>query len=140
MPFASAQGKWQRFRALEDASLGVVMATQLSLPRSEWKGFFDRMSKGLLGKWAEIEVASLELGDQIEAEWVPLLGITYEPGSDALDVALDRLHHSIRAPQAIVVEEDSMGLVGIDVVDGEGRRQIIRLKDPLGLPPPHART
>lgn len=116
------------------------MATQQSLPRSDWKGFFDRMSKGLLGKWAEIEVASLELGDQIAAEWVPLLGITYEPGSDALDVTLDRLNHRIRAPEEIVVEENQAGLASVDVLEDDGTRQIIRLKDPLMLPPPHVRT
>jgi hypothetical protein len=36
------------------------------------------LSQGLVGAQAEIEVASLDLGDQIEAEWLPLLGITYE--------------------------------------------------------------
>ena len=32
------------------------------------------MSKALLGKRAEIEVASLDLGDQIAVEWIPMLG------------------------------------------------------------------
>jgi hypothetical protein len=54
------------------------MSTLLQLPQSEWRTFFDRMSNALLGKWAEIEVASLDLGDQIVVEWIPLLGITYE--------------------------------------------------------------
>jgi len=49
-----------------------------SVPRPEWRGFFDRVSGALLGKWAEIEVASLDLGDQIVVEWVPMLGITYD--------------------------------------------------------------
>jgi hypothetical protein len=30
------------------------MAQLLSVPQSEWRPFFDRMSKALLGKWAEI--------------------------------------------------------------------------------------
>jgi len=29
-----------------------------TLPKQEWRSFFDRMSQALLGKWAEIEVAS----------------------------------------------------------------------------------
>jgi hypothetical protein len=49
-----------------------------TLEKQEWHRYFDRISRGLLGKRAEIEAASLELGDQIEAEWVPLLGITYD--------------------------------------------------------------
>jgi Family of unknown function (DUF5335) len=38
---------------------------------------------------AEIEVASLALGDQVEAEWLPLLGIAYDPKDDLVQVALE---------------------------------------------------
>jgi len=55
------------------------------LPKSEWRGFFDLMSKALLGKRAEIEVASLDVGDQTVDEWVPLIGITYDSRDDLLD-------------------------------------------------------
>jgi Family of unknown function (DUF5335) len=115
------------------------MSQLLTVPQSEWRGFFDRMSKGLLGKWAEIEVASLELGDQIIAEWIPLLGITYDSRDDLLDVALDRANHLIRRPREIVVEETPAGLASVAVVDEEGVRQIVRLKEPLMLPPATAR-
>ncbi len=43
------------------------MGTLRTVPQAEWRVFFDAMSKALLGKWAEIEVASLDLGDQIAA-------------------------------------------------------------------------
>ena len=46
------------------------------LEKTEWSPFFHRISKVLIGKRAEIEIASLALGDQIEAEWLPLIGIT----------------------------------------------------------------
>jgi hypothetical protein len=93
------------------------------------------MSKALLGKRAEIEIASLDLGDQIVAEWVPLLGITYDSKDDLLDVALDRSSHLIRHPKEIVAEETSAGLASVAVVDKEGARQVVRLKEPLMLPP-----
>jgi hypothetical protein len=109
------------------------MTRLVNVPQSEWQGFFDRMSKALLGKWAEIEVASLPLGDQIIAEWIPLLGITYDTKDDLLDVALDRSNHLIRHPREIVVEETDGRLVGVAVVDGEGERQVVRLKEPLAL-------
>lgn len=105
------------------------------VPQSEWRPFFDRMSKALLGKRAEIEVASLDLGDQIVAEWVPMLGITYDSGDDLLDVALDRANHLIRHPREILVEEGQTGLESVAVVDGDGTRQIVRLREPLMLPP-----
>lgn len=111
------------------------MSTLLTLPRSEWRGFFDRMSKALVGKWAEIEVASLDLGSQVVAEWVPLLGITYDSRDDLLDVALNRSNHLIRHPREIVVEESAEGLSGVAAVDDAGTRQVIRLKEPLTLPP-----
>jgi uncharacterized protein DUF5335 len=110
------------------------MSNLVSVPQTEWRPFFDRMSKALLGKRAEIEVASLGLGDQIIAEWVPLLGITYDSRDDLLDVALDRSNHLIRHPRDIVVEETPTGLASVAVIDGEGARQIVRLKEPLMLP------
>jgi hypothetical protein len=111
------------------------MSTMRSLPRDEWRGFFDRMSKPLLGKRAEIEVAALDVGDQIVAEWVPLIGITYDSKDDLLDVALDRANRLIRHPQEILVEEADTGLASVAVVDAEGARHIVRLKEPLTLAP-----
>jgi hypothetical protein len=93
------------------------------------------MSKALLGKRAEIEVASLDLGDQIVAEWIPLIGITYDSRDDLLDVALDRSNHLIRHPREILVEETAGGLASVAVLDEDGARQIVRLKEPLMLPP-----
>lgn len=111
------------------------MSSLRSIPRTEWRSFFDRMSQALLGKWAEIEVASMELGDNIVAEWIPMIGITYDLRDDLLDVALDRVNHLIRHPQEIMVEEDEGGLKSVAVLDNEGARQIINLKTPLMLPP-----
>jgi hypothetical protein len=86
------------------------MANLRTVPQSEWRPFFDRMSESLIGKRAEIEMASLDLGDQIVAEWVPLIGITYDARDDALDVVLDRGSHPIRRPREILVEEAPDGI------------------------------
>src|SRR5260221_8053805 len=98
------------------------MSQVRSLPKSEWRTFFDRMSAALLGKWAEIEVASLDLGDQIVAEWIPLLGITYDSRDDLLDVALDRSNRLIRHPRTIVVEDSASGLTSVAATDEDGAR------------------
>lgn len=111
------------------------MSTLVRVPQSEWQAFFDRMSGALLGKWAEIEVAALDLGDQIIAEWVPLLGITYDARDDLLDVALDRTNHLIRHPREILVEESAAGLASVAVIDEDDVRQVVRFKEPLMLPP-----
>jgi hypothetical protein len=56
------------------------------------------MSKVLEGERGEIEVASLSMGDQIEAELLPILGIVYDPKDDLIEVALDGLDHLIPHP------------------------------------------
>jgi hypothetical protein len=66
---------------LEDYPMATV-----KLDKGAWQAYFDRMSKLVTGKQAEIEAASLNIGDQIEAEWVPLLGISYDPKSDLVEV------------------------------------------------------
>jgi len=113
---------------------GSVASSLRQVPKESWKAFFDLMSKALTGKRAEIEVASLDLGDQIVAEWVPLIGITYDSRDDLLDVALDRAGRLIRRPQEIQVEDGPTGLLSVAVVDAEGTRHIVRLKAPLTLP------
>jgi hypothetical protein len=65
----------------------------------------------------------------------PLLGITYDSKDDLLDVALDRLNHLIRSPREILVDETSAGLASVAVVDEDGTRQVVRLQEPLMLPP-----
>src|SRR3982075_2962634 len=110
------------------------MAKQLE--KSQWRAYLDRMSKALVGKRAEIEVASLKLGDQIEAEWLPLLGITYDPKDDLIEVALEGVDHLIPRPREIWVEAEGFNLSSIEVIDAKGVRQIVVLRDPLMLPAP----
>ena len=57
------------------------------LEQGQWQEFFDRVSKVLDGKQAEIEIASLSLGDQVRAEWLPLLGLVYDHKDDLVEVA-----------------------------------------------------
>ena len=109
--------------------------------KPQWKAFFDTLTRSLGGKRAEIEVASLELGNQIEAEWVPLIGISYDPKGDLIEVALDGMDHRIVAPREVHVDMDVGGLIAMEILDASGIRQIVKLKDPLALPAPgHADT
>jgi hypothetical protein len=106
------------------------------LEKSEWHGYFDRMSRGLLGARAEIKVASLKLGDQIQAEWAPVLGIVYDPKDDVLEMALEGLDHMIPKPREIYVDEGPLGLTSFEVVDANDVRHIVQLREPLMLPAP----
>ena len=106
------------------------------LEKPEWRPFFDTMSRILEAKVAEVEVASLDLGDQTQAEWLPLIGITYDPRDDAVEIALDGLDHMIRKPREIYLDDGATGLTSLEIVDADGVRQIVKLKDQLMLPAP----
>jgi hypothetical protein len=111
--------------------------TLRKVDKTEWRLTLDRLSRGLRGKQAEIEVAALHLGAQVDAEWLPLLGVSYDPKGDLVDVALDGLDHMIRHPRELFLDERAAGLAALEVVDGEGIRRIVQFRDPLLLPPPH---
>jgi Family of unknown function (DUF5335) len=111
------------------------MATR-KLDKREWRSFFDRFSTTLEGKQAEIEVVSLRLGDQVQADWLPLIGIAYDPNDDIVEVALEGLDHLISKPRELYVAEGAGGLAALEIVDSEDVKQIIKLRNPLMLPAP----
>jgi hypothetical protein len=104
--------------------------------KGEWVAFCARVTRGLLGKRAEIEVASLDLGAQVEAEWLPFLGIAYDEKSNVIEIVLEGHDHLMHDPLELYVDEDSIGMRSIHVIDSHGVKQIVRLRDPLSLPPP----
>ncbi|HUI20258.1 MAG TPA: DUF5335 family protein [Methylocella sp.] len=106
------------------------------LEKAEWGPFFNHLSKTLLGAQVEIDVTSLAVGAKVQANWVPLIGLVYDPKDDVIEVALEGLDHLIRAPRDIHIEEGNGLLASIDILDAEGARQNIKLKEPLLLPPP----
>jgi hypothetical protein len=106
--------------------------------KAEWKQFFDVLSKQVEGTHAAIEVASLKLGDQIEAEWLPLIGLVYDHKDNSVEIALevsklDVVDHIIREPREIYFAEDGRQFMGLDIIDLEGTHHIVKLKDPLML-------
>jgi hypothetical protein len=107
--------------------------TQHAIERDHWANYFASVSKALGARQVEIEVAGLDLGDQIEAEWVPLEGLSYDRRDDALEVATPALTHRIAHPGKIAVEEGVEGLTAVEVVDGSGAIHVIRLKAPLRI-------
>ena len=110
--------------------------TTRKLERAEWREMFDKFSRTLGPKQAEMEVAGLALGDQVEAEWLPLLGIVYDPKDDVAEVALEGLDHLIHKPREIWIDEEGGALNSLEIVDADGTRQIVKLRDPLMLPAP----
>jgi hypothetical protein len=105
--------------------------------KGSWQPYIDKISKTLVGKQAEIEVDALDIGAQIEAEWIPLLGISYDPKNDLVQVLVEGLDHLIRDPGEIWVDHGPAGLTSMEIIGTDGVKQIIRFRDPLLLPGPH---
>lgn len=106
------------------------------LEKPQWHAYFNHMARLLEGKRAEIEVDALDIGDQIEAEWVPLIGITYDQKGDLVDVAVEGLDHLIHQPRDVFVDQTGTDLHSLEVVDTSDVRHIIKLRDPLMLRAP----
>jgi hypothetical protein len=53
-----------------------------------------------------------------------------------VEVALEGLDHMIQKPREIYLDNGAGKLTSIEIVDAEGVKQIVKLKDMLLLPPP----
>jgi hypothetical protein len=83
------------------------------------------------GGRVELDVASLNLGDRVEARWLPLRGLVFDARGDVLEIALDGIGHSIVAPRDLLVEETERGLVTLEIVSADGTVETLRFREPL---------
>lgn len=104
-----------------------------ALDKKIWKPYLDHASKLLDGNTVEIEVAALNLGSQVAAEWLPLHGLMYDETNDLIAVMAEGLDHMIRRPREVYTQADGVQLLSMEVIDGDGAAHIVRLKQPLLL-------
>jgi hypothetical protein len=111
------------------------MAATKIIPRSEWQGYFERYTREHLNPTGEdhetavVELLSPELGDQIEASRLPLLGLTYDPKSNAFELAMDEIEHLVFRPSEIAVVEEPDGFIAaLEIRQDDGTREIVRLQ------------
>jgi len=111
------------------------------LTRAEWQPYCERISDGIRsGQRVELEIVSLGLGDHVEAKWMPILGLVYEPKTDMFEVALDGIDHTVAHPREVLIETSPRGVVGLEIVAADDVRRIIKFLKPLELPPRRRRT
>lgn len=110
--------------------------TLTEIPRAQWRQFFDAASRQLGARPTKVEVTGLGLGDQIAADWVDLVGVTYEPKDDTFTVAVEGLQHRIEHPRSIHVERDVQHIGSIEVIGPDDTHHIVQFSTPLELPPP----
>jgi hypothetical protein len=106
-----------------------------TLARSEWRRFFDSLSRIIGGSRATLEVITDDLGAQMEVEESPLSGISYDPsGLELYFVTRSGQHlvHRIENPERIEVEEPDGGLISALEIQAPGEPAfVLRLKAPL---------
>lgn len=106
------------------------------IDKAHWRDFLDGVTQDLVGAQAEMEVAGLSLGSQIEAQWLSLFGLNYDPRADMIEVALDGVDHMVHAPRELWADVGDSGLITLEIVGADDNRRIIKLREPLRLAPP----
>lgn len=104
------------------------------IARHEWQRYFDAFSrkycKNGTPEYAEISIARPQTKGTPQAVlWLPLIGITYEPKEDVLEVAVEGLGRRTFHPEEIWAEVHMDGFVGTFLIrNQDGTREVITLR------------
>lgn len=66
-----------------------------TIDKAEYKKYFDNISRLIKGQQVELEVTGLDIGNQIETEWVTLEGFSYDPKDEILVVHTPNLNRMV---------------------------------------------
>lgn len=107
------------------------------LPRDEWREFLEKLTSEFDGYDVTIEAVGEQIGDNLEAERLPLAYLAYDDKTDVFIVAVGgrdgrypELHHLIENPKKILADAVSPDEPwAIDVI-GAGTRTIVSLHRP----------
>ncbi len=102
--------------------------------RSELTGACAAVSRGLLGKRAEIEVLSPIRRIAVRASGLPVIGIAYDRERDALRIMLDGLDHFVSRPREMYLDFFDGGFQSLGILDQDNTWQVVVLRDPVMLP------
>jgi hypothetical protein len=106
-----------------------------TIDKGAWATFFDQLSPALAEKQARIQVESLAVGDQVAADWKPIIGISYDAKDDAFSVSVPGLDHVIRGPTSLAVRRRGTTVESLAVRDGQDALHVIQFRDLVHLPP-----
>jgi len=109
------------------------------IDKNSWKEFFEFASKNAKGQQIELEIIGMDIGDQIEEEWVNLVGMSYDPNEEILFVHTATDDHPILKPQEVVSSVDGSVTHSIAVKDSNGVVQIIKFRTPLRIEGEHVK-
>jgi hypothetical protein len=115
------------------------------LPRDQWRGFLENLTKDFEGYDVTIEVVDREYGDDLEVERLPLNVVEYDNKDDVFVVAVGGrdsrlqvvLRHIIEHPQQIIATPLTPERPwAIEVAEPDGTVTIVTLFLRPALPPP----
>jgi hypothetical protein len=112
------------------------------IPRGEWKTFFDQYTRRFLSplgdaeETALIEVLSPSLGVEVEASVLALIGMDYDPKSNAFELVLAGVDHLMFYPTEIaVIEEDDGFISALEVTRVDATQEIVQIRRCAPLAP-----
>ena len=117
--------------------IGNVLETDMSntkhIPEEQLEKYLDDFSRRFLMRgsqeFADVELIGPEIGDQVVASGVHLLGIDYDPHTRALEILLDGGDRRVYEPREVWTVEDSNGFINsIEVILADGTRQVMKIK------------
>jgi hypothetical protein len=109
------------------------MAVTKAIPRDQLKEYFAEFTRRFLKDGSpeavDVELLEPELGDQVALQGARLLGITFDPKSNALELEFDRGDHRMIDPQDVwIIEEPDGFLSALEVVHADGTREVVSVK------------
>jgi len=116
--------------------------TNRELQKSEWIPYFKLISTSVEDQSIDLEVAGLEIGDQIEAEWISFDGISYDSKADCIFIHTPVVDHTIVHPQKVMIAEEGDAIVTINIKDEETTQMVhfhrpIKVTEKLKHPDAH---
>jgi hypothetical protein len=103
-------------------------------PRKDWHRMLDELTRLRTGEDVTIELLDVELGDEFEAEEMPLAYIEYDEHADEASVGVGGrdgrfpvvLRHSIEHPTSIVTDSEPPELpLAIQIVGADGSQTLV---------------
>jgi hypothetical protein len=122
----------------------MATTTTREIPKDLWQKFFDDFSKQHKTGWfVLLEVEGKDLGDQVEADACPFLGISYNPTgtlAGAIDIGFgdkpDRFGSQlVEQPRRVYVADTDGGAeTDIQIESADGTKTLIRLRRDRSFP------
>ena len=108
------------------------MSETKRIPSDQLTRYFDAFSKKFLmadsPDSADVEIIGTDVGDQPLAQGVRLLGVDYDPHTNALELELESGDHRAYKPREVWAVEEADGFVSsIQVVREDGAREVVSI-------------